>query len=143
MRKDRIIKGAIKTTIDKVKECDDCRTNTLNNSDVEDLINIIIEHHVHTMRCEMLSGEHRVIIPKIGSFSKTSNKAIFNKIKSETLERNGYSNWSDVPSENRSAIITEINSIAKVKFKSIKTAKRNKAVDKAKQISEIINKKGN
>ena len=141
MKKDRIIKSAINKAIVSAKDSGDARIKKLNDSDIGDLIELIIDHHVHCLKDEMLSGETRVIIPKIGSFTKKNNKAIFNKIKNEVLQKHGYSNWSDVPKIERNAIIREINTIAKVKFKSIKDAKRIKAVDMANDVSRAINKK--
>jgi hypothetical protein len=129
VRKDRIITSALNAAVEAANESGDSRIKKLNNSDTLDLVTLIINHHTMCIRDEMLSGEDRVIIPKIGAFTKNNNKAIFNDIKKTVLNKHGYSDWIDVPKPLRPSILREINLIAKDKFQSIKRAKKVKAID--------------
>lgn len=140
MQKDRIINSALNAALKAAIESGDSRIKKLNNSDTLDLVEFIINHHLLCIRDEMLSGETRVIIPKIGAFTKNNNKAIFNDIKSSVLEKHGYSEWIDVPKPLRTSILQEINIIAKEKFQRIKQAKRFNAIEVLNPNGEILKK---
>lgn len=141
MLKDRITNGALKAGIAAAKSTNDTRIAKLTDSQINQLVETIVDYHVVCITDEMLSGETRSIIPKIGSFTRKANKAILTGIQKSVLQERGYKCWSDVPYSERASVRADVNAISMAKFKQIKHDKRNNAVNIANSVKSAIENK--
>lgn len=140
MQKDRIINGGIAKAVAAIKSNGAYKLTKVDNSILSEMVEVILTHQIECVKDEMLNGEIRAVIPKIGSFTKNPKKAIYFEIQNNVLQKHGFSNWHDIPKDLKYGIKSEIDKEATLKFRSIKRAKRNKAIDMAKEIQSYINK---
>lgn len=142
MNKSRILKSAIACGVKAAKETGDINIKSLSDEELEGLVELMVDYQLLCVKEEMLSGEVRAVIPKIGSFTKKVNKKIMYDIQKKVLDKHGFDVWYDVPKEMRPHINQEIERIAKDKFQRMKKAKRSPTSDIAdKAIDHIKNMK--
>lgn len=141
MIKDRTINNAIEVTYQKLlSESDDKLITERNKDKVCEVIEKIIDFQIDVIKQDMLQGATRVVLPRIGKFTKNPNKAILREIRKTVCSEMGYDTFSQMPSDLRTEFKIKVSELALVEFSERKRIRQMQLADTVEQLKKDMNR---
>ena len=139
MKQDRITRGVISDTYDRIKDVPDIRITKRSKEDVSVVIEQIVDFQLAALKQDMLNGDKRVIIPKIGKFTYNENKEIIKRIRHNVCKEFGFDRFNDLPDEMKADAKNRVNELSLIEFSKRKRIREQETLKTIAKLRKDLN----